>query len=272
MGQIISMKKIQLSLLALVISIGAFSQGKVDGFYKGKGNLDLVLGAGMEKNEKFFAGTNEINLARDITNISFFAAYGILDKLDVNVSLPYVSTGLESNFQDGAVYLKYQILEKELSKGKLSFTMAAGFSTNLTDYQTEGTSAIGQQASVIDVRPVVHYFANNGIFATGQIGFQSKSNPTPNAIAAALKVGKAGNKFYYDFWYEFQKSDGGRDYRGTPAPKTFKELGSDYHRIGGTYYMPIKEKLGFFVGLSYTLTGRNVGQGYGVNGGIVLKR
>lgn len=266
------MRKIISAVFTLAIISGVSAQGRVDGFYKGKGNLDLVLGGGTEVNSGFYAGNRPISLSRTINNVNVFIAYGITDKLDVNLSAPFVSTGSESALQDGAAYLKYRILEKSLDKGTLSFSMAAGISSNLTDYQTEGLSAIGQQATVIDFRPVVHYFMNNGYFATGQFGYRTKSDPTPNAIGAAFKVGKAGSKFYYDLWYEFQVSDGGLNYLGAERPTTFKQLGTDFHRIGGTFYMPIKEKLGFFVGLSSILDGRNVGNGYGVNGGIVLKR
>lgn len=265
--------KIKLLLFSLIISTLGFSQGRVDGFYKGKGNLDLVLGGGAEINSKFYAGNDLIDLSRTIINVNFFAAYGITDQLDVNVSAPFVSTEGGSNLQDGAVYLKYKLLERGVYSGKLSFTLAAGYSTNLTDYETEGITAIGQQATVYDIRPVLHYFSGSGVFATGQFSFQTKSSPTPDAMGATLKIGKASEKFYYDFWYEFQESDGGANYLRKPFPReTLMELGADYHRVGGTFYKPIKEKLGYFVGLVYTLDGRNVGQGFGINGGIVLKR
>lgn len=266
------MRKTISAIFALAIITGVSAQGRVDGFYKGKGNLDLVLGAGTEITSSYYAGKRSVGISRTINNVNLFAAYGITDKLDVNFSAPFVSTGSESALQDGAAYLKYRVFEKSLENGKLSFSMAAGISSNLTDYQTEGLSAIGQQATVIDFRPVVHYFMNNGYFATGQFGYQTKSDPTPDAVSAAFKIGKAGSKFYYDLWYEFQVSDGGLNYLGSEPVTTFKELGTDFHRIGGTFYMPIKEKLGFFVGLSTILAGRNISDGYGINGGIVLKR
>ena len=267
------MKRLFFAATIAILSIGTINaQGRVDGFYKGKGNLDLVLGGGAEINSKFYAGNELVNLSRTITNSNVFLAYGILEKLDVNISAPYVMVDGNGGLQDGAIYLKYAVFEKELSKGKLSFTLAAGYSTPLSDYETEGITAIGQQASVIDARPLIHYFANNGWFGTAQFGMQTKSDPTPNAMGAALKIGKASDKYYYDFWYEFQESDGGFDYLGIPAAPSFKALGADFHRVGLTYYRPIKEKLGFFIGGAYTLAGRNVGQGFGINTGIVLKR
>ena len=259
-------------IVFLITSSSIMAQGRVDGFYKGKGNLDLVLGGGMEINDQFYAGERLVKLARTISNVNVFAAYGIGEKLDINLSAPFVSINGNGDLQDGAIYLKYKLLEQELGNGKLSFSMAVGYAAPLSDYQTEGINAIGQQNSQIDARPIIHYFKNNGWFGTLQFGLQSKSKPTPNSIASTLKIGKASAKDYFDVWYDFQQSDGGLDYLGNPRPSTFKELGSDFHKVGATYYRPIKEKLGFVVGASSTLAGRNTGKGYGFNLGIVLKQ
>lgn len=264
------MKAILLSTL-LVSSTLIYSQGRVDGFLKGKGNGDIAIGGGAEIAENYFAGTKSVGLSRTIINGSIFFAYGLHDRLDINVSLPYVSIDGDGDIQDGAVFLKYRLFEIEQSNGKFSILAAAGYSSNLTDYQTEGINAIGQQAQVIDGRLVMHYLWNTGWFLTGQFGVQEKSDPTPNSNQASLKMGKAMAKFYFDIWYDYQESDGGFDYLGFPAPSTFKSLGVDYHRAGATAYKPINEKLGAALGCFYTLSGRNVGQGIGINGALIVK-
>jgi hypothetical protein len=53
------------------------------------------------------------------------------------------------------------ISKKELSKGHLSINFAGGYSSNLADYQTGGINAIGQQAQIIDIRPLVHFQSNS---------------------------------------------------------------------------------------------------------------
>lgn len=248
------------------------AQGRVDGFYKGKGKLDYGLGAGAELNNKFFAGEELINLSRTIISTNLFAAYGLAKNFDLNASIPFISTEGNSNIQDPALYLKYKLIETRLSAGNISLSLAGGVSTNLTDYETEGIGAIGQQATVFDIRPLVHYFSDAGIFATLQAGFQSKSDPTPDAVGASLKVGLAKANYYFDLWFDYQESDGGLNYEGIPAPRTFKQLGVDYSKVGGTFYKPIKDKLGYYIGTSYTLAGRNIGQGPGFFVGIVAKR
>jgi hypothetical protein len=254
--------------LSLLFTTGLFAQGRVDGFFKGKGNLDVVLGGGYESNPNYFAGTDKIILQRNVTIYNAFLAYGITDKLDVNISLPYVDVnGVESDFQDYALFLKYKVFEK---KG-WNISLASGFSSNIIDYQTEGGNAIGQKAKTIDGRLVVHYFASNGIFFTAQGGYSYKKDPVPSSIPLTLKVGLAKAKYYVDVWYDFQHGIGGFDYRGNPSPSTFRTLGVSYHKVGGTFYKPIFKHLGAYLGASYILAGRNISQGLGVNAGIVLK-
>ncbi|NQY09715.1 MAG: hypothetical protein HRT71_09405 [Flavobacteriales bacterium] len=124
-----------------------------------------------------------------------------------------------------------KIVRHKLKNGKLSVGLAAGFSGNLINYNTEGLNAIGQQAKVIDVRPLVHYFANNGWFATGQVAYNYKFDPVPTAANASIKLDKAAAKYYFYYWYDYQLSFGGLDYRGIPAPTTFRELGVDCTKL-----------------------------------------
>lgn len=265
------MKK-TLLLLFLASSCIAFSQAPVDGFYKGKGHLDLGLSAGYEMSSKYFAGTDKIALGRDIISASIFAGYGITDRLDVYASVPYVQINKVQGLQDGSLYLKFRAFEKDLEHARISISLAAGGLTNLTDYETEGGSAIGQQAKTLDLRPILHYQCHSGLFFTAQGAYLLKSDPTPSAINAALKVGYAAPSYYLDVWYAYQTSDGGLNYRGdNPIGYSFTELGVDYHKAGLTFYKPFSNKLGGFANASYVLSGRNISQGTGFGIGLVWK-
>ena len=266
--------KFRLSLLSLTFSLcsaALFAQGPIDGFYKGKGHVDIGLGANMETSSEFFAGTSTIGLGRDITALSFFALAGITDKLDAQISVPYLKINDVQGLQDGSIYLKYRALEKAFNQSKLSFTIAAGASSNLSDYETEGGSAIGQQAKSFDLRPLIHYQLYNGLFLTAQAGYQWKSNPTPDALQASIKLGYAAPKYYLDLWYAYQGSDGGLDYRGETPVNSFKQLGVDYDKAGLTFFYPFSDKLGAYVNGSYILSGRNISQTTGYGLGLVWK-
>lgn len=259
-----------LILILLFNSSLNFAQGRVDGFYKGKGNIELAIGGGVEFASKYFAGTDKIGLSRTILNSSLTVSTGLVNRLDFYLNIPYVSIGDERSIQDGSLYLKYLITKKELSEGELSFSVAGGLSTYLAEYQVEGASAIGQQATVIDIRPLFHY-QNGSWFTTMQFAYNYKFDPVPNATNGSVKVGKATANYYFDFWYENQYSFGGFDYKGIPTPPSFRELGVSFHKIGGTIYKPFGERLGGYFGTGYVLSGRNIGQGPIVNVGLVLK-
>ncbi len=248
-----------------------FAQAPVDGFYRGQGALDIVMGGGIKIGKGFYAGEDEIALKRDIINVNAFLAYGILDNLDVNISIPYLKINAVESFQDGSIYLKAKVLEGAFGKGAYSLSLAAGYSLPLAAYETEGGSAIGQEAKVIDLRPVLHYQWSTGWFATAQAGYQFKSDPTPDSFSSVLKTGLAGDEFYFDCYYAYQQSDGGLDYRGDPMPLSFRELGVDYHKVGVSIYKPVLDFLGFSISGSYAFAGRNTDRTIGINAAAVFK-
>lgn len=261
------MKIITTLIFSLFIFSSSFSQGKIDGFYKGKNKGSLVLGFGFEDPKSYFAGTEKINLSRNLYYINLYAAYGIIDNLDVNLSLPYLSSNDESDFQDISMMLKYRFFQSATEIGNLEFSLGTGFSTPVSDYNVGGLNDIGQQATIIETRAMAHYKWTSGWFATLQTGFSFKFEDTPNSLPVTFKTGKAAGNWYYDAFYDYQHTFGGIDYRGTPRPQNFKELGVDYHKVGGTLYRTLSENFGAALNLSYILSGRNTFQGpaYGLS-------
>lgn len=261
------MKTITTLIFSLFIFSYGFAQGKIDGFYKGNNNGTLVLGTGFENPKKYFAGEEKLDLERDLYYINFFVAYGITDYFDINVSLPYLSSGDESSFQDISAMLKYRFFKNTSENGNLEFSFGAGFSTPISNYNVGGLNDIGQQATIIETRAMAHYKLNSGWFATLQSGFSYKFKETPNSIPVTFKVGKAAGDWYFDGFYDYQHSFGGIDYRGTPAPQDFRALGVDYQKVGGTLYRSFSENFGAALNFSYILSGRNIFQGpaYGLS-------
>ncbi len=263
------MKNLVALIFSLFIFSDSFSQGKIDGFYKGKNNGTVVLGAGFEDPKGYLAGTEKIDLSRNLYYINLYAAYGITDNLDVNFSLPYLSSNKESDFQDISLMVKYRFYESVSENGSLELTFGTGFSTPVSNYKVGGLNDIGQQATIIESRAMVHYKWQSGWFATLQSGFSFKFEETPNSLQFTLKTGKADGKWYYDVFYDYQHSFGGIDYLGTPRPQNFKELGVDYHKLGGTLYRTFSENFGTAANISYLLGGRNTFQGFAYGLSIV---
>ena len=259
-----------LILCCLFLSISeSFSQAKIDGFYRGKGNATAVLGLGFEDSKDYFAGTQKTGLSRSLYYANIYGSYGITNNFDGSISLPYISSTKNSGLQDIQFFAKYRIYQTEVGKGSFQLSVGGGFSTPVSNYTIGGLNDIGQQATVIDGRALAHYHLNSGWFATLQSGYALKLEETPNSIPVNLKLGKTTAKWYYDLYYDYQHSFGGIDYRGTPAPQNFKEFGSDFHKAGGTLYNSISKNFGAYISLSYVISGRNVFQGPGYGIGLV---
>ncbi|NNK54731.1 MAG: hypothetical protein HKO97_09230 [Flavobacteriaceae bacterium] len=263
------MKKI-ITIVILLCAIATYGQGRIDGFYKGKNNGAVVLGLGFEDGKKYFAGgSGKLDLTRSVSYGNIFGAYGLTEDLDVNISIPYIVSDDNADFQDISVYLKYRLFQIQGEKGNFEISVAGGFSTNLTDYDLGGLNDIGQQATILDGKGLIHYKWNSGWFATAQSGFSFKVDPTPNSMPLTVKAGKATAKWYYDVYYDFQHSFGGIDYLGTPRPQDFREFGVDFQKTGGTVYHSLSDTFGIYASLSYVFDGRNIFKGPGYGAGLV---
>lgn len=254
------------TIVLLLLPLITAAQGKIDGFYNAPTTITTVLGFGFEDSKKYLAGDNKLDLERNVYYATFFASYTISEKLQTQFSLPYIRSNNNKNLQDISVFLKYQLFEIPLAENRLKFSLAGGFSTPVSNYSIGGLNDIGQQATVIESRAMVHYKHNTGWFGTLQSGFSYKLQEVPNSLPITLKVGRASAQWYYDLYYDFQRAFGGIDYRGTPSPQNFRELGVDFHKVGGTLYKPLSSTLGAYVTVAYIVEGRNtfVGASYGI--------
>lgn len=252
------------SILSLFTVIIGYSQAPVDGFNKGKGNATIVGAFSNENFSKYYAADGLRNLKRVTRAYSFYGVVGISDRFDAQINLPYVTSGSEQSLQDISIYMKYALI----NKGKTKLLGALGQSSPLTNYQTEGLYALGQQASTLDTRLILQQDLGNGLFIMAQSGYIGRSNPTPSSIPVSAKVGYASNKIYADIWFDYQYAFGGSDYAdGQGLP--FTTLGIGYTKVGGQVYRPFNKHLGLSLGGSYVISGRNVGKSTVLSGAII---
>ncbi len=256
--------------LILWIALGlseCLGQGAVDGFMKGPGNTDLALSLSQEFAQQYYAGPDLIDFSNTINSIGLFAATGITRWMDMVINLPAV------NFrpQDGAIFGKFGT-SLNTGKSRISFVGAVGFSTPMSNYGTESSRAIGQQATSILSRGIIQHTGNN-YFVQARGGYNYSFEPVPPGYIYSIKTGYFKNKFYGDIWIDFQEAIGGKDYRGQGdlRPNSFRELGVSYTRAGGVFYYQLKPRLGGFFGYAFTLAGRNTFRSTRVSTGLVVK-
>ena len=238
------------------------AQAQVDGFNKGKGNMDLVGSLSYENGLNYFLADGTANIKRNRIALSLFAARGLTDDLDLQLSIPFISTTGTSSFQDAQLFMKWLPLKTAVGNGKITFGAAIGGSVPMVKYETETGNSIGQQASSITPMGVLQYTSGSGWFTSIVGGQQMVSAPTPDALIGTFRLGHASEKHYVEAYMDVQEAYGGKDYlgEGDLKPSSFKELGVSFLRVGGKYYKPIGGRSGLVAGASYVVSGRNVDQ------------
>lgn len=258
------MKKIIIIFICL-ISLQLSGQGVLDGYFKGKGNLDLAISGFHQSSQDFFAGTDKVVIPRDITSFGVFAQYGITPKWDAVINIPIINNQL----QDISIATKYELIQTKVGGKGLSIIPALIFATPISDYKTNTAQAIGQKATIISPRLIVQQNLLGNLFLQVQAGYNYAVSPVVSSVPFSAKLGGSFGKLYMDFWFDYQNGLGDIDY--PVSGDLFRELTVSHNRIGGVFYYGLKDNLGAFVNYSYTINGRNTSQALGVGTGIVLK-
>jgi len=250
------------------IPVFCFSQSAIDGYMKGKRNLDLAVTYSNESYEDYYFGDEKRAISNTIQSVSLFLDYGISDSLDLVVSIPYLWTdSLNSNFQDAIVALKFRKERKNFSNGALSIIASAGLSFPISDYPRDTEKPIGEGAVSFTARLLAQYEFYSGFFLHLQSGYNFKVTPdSQNAIPILAKIGYATSKIYADAWMDyFHTFSAGTDTRIAGG------AGMVFLKVGGTVYYPVAPRIGVFAGVARTLSGQNVGRATRVNLGGVVK-
>ena len=278
--------------LALGFSLSAHSQSIVGGFMAGKGHGSVVISGTTEQYHNVFLvpekvdGVPIFNEIR-INSLNLYATYGITDKIDAIVTLPYIrsegqadirafTTGNYTNSREGLQditgALKFKSYSKELGNSILDVMGVVGVSTPASNYQSntglEYIIAIGNRSTKVAASGLVHLKTVSGVFVTGQAGYSLRSGRVPNAFIGEGKVGYAGPKTYIDAYVSVQKSNGGTDVIQPGFDGYFPATRVDYVRIGASAFRPIAKGLGLTLGVSRYVAGRNLGQSTGFSAGI----
>ncbi|HAW53307.1 MAG TPA: hypothetical protein DCX54_13425 [Flavobacteriales bacterium] len=261
--------------LLFISSLSAYAQPALDGFMRGKYNLDLAPSVSYETYGQYFSKlNNKVSVSRTSIPVSMYAAYGITDWLDVQTSIPYVYTEPElSGMQDFSVYVKGKLVDRQVSEGDyIKLLLSIGGKTPMSRYETQSVNSIGQADTAVDCRVVLQYSNSDGFFAMAQGGYTARVGMVPSSTPLAFKIGWAKEKFYLDIWYDQQWAFGGNDYQDVRDGKkniSFRSFGVSYGKLGITYYKPFGKRSGFSSGLSYVMWGRNIGQAIIVSAGFV---
>lgn len=264
-----------------------------DGLMMGKRMICNVLTSSHSSWDHYWEGT----LKRDNPNIGtftarnvmFMSAYGITDRVNVIVGLPYVwtsSTGGhmagQRGLQDLSLFLKGRLFRLETSALKFSAFAVGGVSAPVSNYVPDMLPfSIGLGAKTASARAVLN--ANvKGFYLTMATGYTGRSRitidrdayqafgrvwetnqvPVPNLVDLSGRLGFVNKHFQVEGFVENMTSQSGDDIRRQDAPFPTNKM--DMTSAGAMAKVHFFTKSGaFFTVLgqySRVLAGRNVGE------------
>lgn len=220
--------------------------------------------------------------------------YGISDHLNILAGLPYVWTDSDisylngqKNIQDLSVWLKYQVYGHTFQSGSAFKAFATGgLSTPVSNYVPDFLPfSIGLQSKTASLRGILHFSLKNGLYATAQGGHTWRSDmttdreaylfhdeliysnevPVPNMVDASGRLGFLNKKIQAELWYEYFTGLSGDDIRYNDMPFPSNKMRAASAGFFAKYYFG---HLAVSASASQVLSGRNVGQGTTVTGGI----
>lgn len=297
------MRNISTLLLSTILLAGTTSalhaQGLVSGFMAGKGHGSLVVSGTTERYSNVYLapelvrGVPVFNEVR-VNSLNLYGTYGLTDKIDAVVSLPYIQSkgqafgatiedlnktnpndgfvNTRQGLQDITALLKFKSYSREIGSSIIDLLGVVSFSTPVSNYETNTglgyIIAIGNRATKGTALGVVHLKTASGVFATGQVGYSLRSGNVPHAVVGEAKLGYAGPKNYVEAYASFQESHGGTDITQNGFDGTFTSTRVNYLRLGASAYRPITNGFGLTLGASTYVAGRNIGKSTGYSAGI----
>ncbi len=299
MGGFQVMKKTFISFfLILFTCIVAQAQMPHDAIYMPKKTTCLAVSYGNNSWSEYWENTlkrENLNMGTVTTqNVMAMAAYGISDKLNVIVGVPYIWTKTsagnlmgQSGLQDASAWLKYKFLE---TKG-LSLNAAIGGSIPVSNYIPDFLPiSIGLQTKTTSGRVIGNYLHKSGVYFTAHASYTLRSNITvdrdayqadnkvyntnrvqvPNATDAGARLGwmKDGSRIQAEVFVERFACVGGDNIRRNdmPFPTNNMQMTS-----AGFYGKFQPKNIGLNVRIAKVLEGLNVGQSISYSVGVLFQ-
>ena len=275
----------------------AFSQMPTDGLMMPEGQL-CVLGQYSNSHwNEYWEGKNlrtNANLGTMTTQSGLVMGnYGIKSNFNVMLGLPYVWTSSSDSylagqhgFQDLAVFLKYQALEKTALNGAFKVQATGGLSTPITNYPGDFLPfSIGVHCKTASLRAIVNYTANMGLYVTAQAGHTWRSSvtldrdsyifdnelvysdemPVPNVMDYSARLGFIKPRFQTEIWYDAFPCLSGDDIRYNEGPQASNQMAAA--QVGWFGKGFITKQWALQLSLSQVLNGRNAGKSLTINAG-----
>jgi hypothetical protein len=230
-------------------------------------------------------------------------AIGLHDRLNFYIGVPYVKTeSSEPNggflygakgFQDLSLALKFEIMNRELGKGKLAVLAATGYATPITNYLSDYRPySLGNGTNEWSIRGIVQYKLTMGLYARVAGGhlFRGQTKverdyyyangsyytpwmDVPNAweYNAAIGMWFLKNSLKTEVGYYGQNSTSGDDIRKYNAAQPTNKVSFGQIGFSAQYYIKPIKGLGVLAYYSQVVNGRNIGKSATIGGGLTYQ-
>ncbi len=295
------MKKIYFLLLVGLLPKLTFAQTTTDGLMMPKANLCTGIMYTHDQWTNYWEGS----LKRDNGNIGsittqsimWFGNYGITDKINVMAMMPYVKTKASqgtlhemNGVQDLSLAVKYNFLIKNFGDNSFKTFVVGSFSTPLTDYTPDFLPlSIGMASTTLAGRLTANYTFLKNWFVNGSAGYTWRSNvkldrssyytegqlfltnevQMPNVFDYFISAGYKNDFLQAELNLVQQNTLGGDDIRRQDMPFVSNKMNFVKGSALVMYYLPKPKGLAIRGSITYTLSGRNVGQSTAFLGGLL---
>ena len=240
------------------------------------------------------------NIGTLTTNqVTYMAAYGVTNRINIIASLPYVQTRAsqgvlqgQGGSQDLSVGVKFNALSAPLTTaGTLHVIRVLSASIPTTDYTPDFyPMSIGSHSRRATARGILSFESHRGIYINGSASFTRRGNvmldrpayytngqlfltsevQMPDVQDASLTLGYKRPGLTIPIVLTRQRTLGGGDIRRQDIPFVSNRM--DFTRVDARvqYQLPMFKVVSVHLGASHVLTGRNVGQSTTFMGGLLL--
>ena len=288
-------------IVCLLSQITTSAQTPIDAIMMAKGDVCFLLAYEHGTWDEYWEGTklqsngNIGTLTRNTVHPGF--AFGVIDRVNVLVDLPYVSTHASGGqmagvkgFQDFSIAVKGNLIEKTLGKGTFYTLGTAGFSTRATNYLSDYQPfSLGLGTQEFSLRGIVQYKFDNGLYVRGMGAHLWRTETTaereyyynngsyytdemdvPNAWHYQAVAGwwLLDNSLKVEAAFTGLSSTSGDDIRPWNAGQPTNQ--AIWQKIGGSaqYYFPFVPGLSALMYYNTVVGGRNTGKLSTIGGGL----
>jgi len=234
------------------------------------------------------------------TNIMPMIAYGISDRLNVILSLPYVSTSASggqmagvSGFQDISIFAKYKIVNLEKNSSSFQTFGTVGYSLPVTSYLSDYMPLnLGLGTNELSARVIMKYEHKSGLYLRGSFAYLYRTTteaerdyyyadkgiytstmdvPNTTTVDGALGAWLFDRSIQFEVGAVKNTAQSGDDIRRQNAPQPTNKMNMSHVNVYLRFFPNFFKGFTIITGYTQVLEGRNIGKSNILTGGLTYQ-